>query len=249
MHFPASLRLLPVLSVLATVFPSTSLLHAYEAGLTEIGSSGEFVRFAAVGGASGSPDGRKRVDARVRSWAPDFTVPLGDSGEAGYPDLIRGPVQVFSVDAAAGMPSQRLRKALAASSATWKIVCIHNAAPASDARGCNRAPRLPFREWGADAVISGQGRGYERFLADGVPFFVNGPGGKPGYPAGDPMPGSQCLFAEEDGAMLIEADGERIDFRFVTAEGLVVDSHTLRKAPVPGSSAAVRASARIPRNR
>lgn len=250
MHFSASARLLPTLALFAFLVPGSRLLEASERKLAEIGASSDgFVRFAAVCGSSGNPEGRKRVTARVKSWAPEFTIALGDGGEAGFQEVVRGSVHLFTVDDDARAPSQRLRKALAASPATWKIVCIRNGDHASARGDFDRALRMPFREWGADAVLSGNGRGYERILANGLPFFVSGPGREPGHPIMDPQPGSQCVFSEDEGAMLIEADGERIDFRFVTSEGLVVDAHTLRKQPVPGESAAMPASAGVPGRR
>lgn len=250
MHFFACTRLFPALASVLLLAPGTRSLEASERKLAEIGASNDgFVRFAAVCGAPGKPEGGNRMAARVKSWAPEFTVALGDGGEAGFQEVVRGSVHLFSVDEDARAPSQRLRKALAASPATWKIVCFRNADHGSTHRDFDRALRMPYREWGADAVLSGNGRGYERILANGLPFFVNGPGREPGHPMVDPLPGSQCVFAEDEGAMLIEADGERIDFRFVTADGLVVDTHTLRKPPVPGASAAIPASAVVPRGR
>jgi tartrate-resistant acid phosphatase type 5 len=81
--------------------------------------------------------------------------------------------------------------------------------------------------------MSGRDGHYERLEVDGVTYFVNGPDGS-SAPLSSQVPGSRCVFNEEQGAMLIEAAPDRIDFRFVTAEGLVVDAHTLRKQGLAG---------------
>lgn len=215
------------------------------------------MRFAAIGNADlESPEGRK-VCARVRSWAPEFVVAFGEGGfpedgmqvlgwarGEGRREYARGSVHLFSLGggepepAAAREASARwLRKALAASGAPWKIVYLEEAPYSSAADFADRpdrAPRWPFKEWGADAVMSGRDGHYERLEVDGMTYFINGPGtsvGRSGSP--EPLaaraPGSRCVFNEEQGAMLIEAGPGRIDFRFVTAEGMVVDAHTLRK--------------------
>lgn len=185
-------------------------------------------------------------DWRAPGAAPYLDY-FGLPGNERYYEFARGPVHLFSLDSHPDEPdgigrdsrqAQWLRKALAASAAPWKIVYFHHAPYSSGARGSAKAMRWPFREWGADAVMSGHGRHYERLEVDGLAFFVKGTGGKGAAPAADPLPGSRCVFAEDDGAILVEAARDRIDFRFVTAEGVVVDTHTLRKSVLAGSPSA-----------
>jgi hypothetical protein len=89
--------------------------------------------------------------------------------------------------------------------------------------------RWPFKAWGADAVLSGFFHVYERLLVDGVPYFVNGAGGAwvSGFGAIDPH--SQFRYAEDNGAMLVDASATRITFRFVTRRGRIVDEYALVK--------------------
>lgn len=263
-----------------------------------------FVRFAAIGDGGTESDGQVRVSRRVKSWAPEFVITLGDNnypdgaaatmdqnigkywrefihpyrgsygkgaaenrffpslgnhdwrtpgaapyldfftlpGNERYYEFARGPVHLYSLDSDSSEPdgigrdgrqAQWLRKALAASAAPWKIVYFHHPPYSSGRHGSSRVMRWPFKEWGADAVLAGHDHHYERLDVEGVVYFVNGLGGKSSSnPVGEPLPGSRCLFNEDDGAMLVEADSERIDFRFVTADGVVVDAHTLRKPAV-----------------
>jgi hypothetical protein len=135
-----------------------------------------------------------------------------------------------------------LRKALQASAAPWKVVCLPRS-PFGGPRGpgAERPARLPFRQWGADAVIAGRDGHYERLEVDGLPYFVNGLEEKA---APERLPGSRCVFDEDLGAMLVEADAERMDFRFVTSEGLVVDALSLRQGGV--ASGPGRGTAALP---
>lgn len=254
---PARLARLACLTFLAAALPSPvrSDDAPSGAGLAEIGASRPFVRFAAVGSVDPGAKGGKRVCDRVRSWTPEFVLSLGSGGfpgdgaevfgfpwKEGRRDLRRGPVHVFSLNLESDRPggesgAEWLRKGLMASTAPWKIVCLSRApyssyGDASEEAG--RGPRWPFRQWGADAVIAGRGGHYERLEADGMTYFVNGLEGEPPRAAEARAPGSQCLFDEDEGAMLVEADAERIDFRFVTAEGMVVDAHSLRRQSLAG---------------
>ena len=177
--------------------------------------------------------------------SPGDTVEFQLSGGRAY-DVLRGPVHLFALDAdpsgpegigREGRQARWLRRALAASPARWKIVYLHSPPHTSGERGPAKALRWPFREWGADAVIAGRDRHYERIEAEGLTWFVNGLGGAGPSPAGPPVAGSRCLFDEADGAMLVEADRDRIDFRFVTVDGVVVDGATLRKSAVARAAA------------
>ncbi|MGH8470400.1 MAG: hypothetical protein ACREX3_13225 [Gammaproteobacteria bacterium] len=68
----------------------------------------------------------------------------------------------------------------------------------------------------------------ERCLsADELPYFVNGAGGSwiSGFGAIDAH--SQLRYAEDYGAMVVDATATRITFRFVNRGGRVVDEHSL----------------------
>jgi hypothetical protein len=234
---------------------------ASRSGLSEVGAPPPFVRFAAVGALDDRAEAGRRVRDRVRSWMPGFVIALGEGGFPGSPveshglpwregrsEFRRGPVHVFLL---AGEGARReadaewLRKALLASAAPWKVVCLPRAPYSSHQGPGTESPwRWPFRQWGADAVIAGRDGHYERLEVDGIPYFVNGLEGKP---APERRPGSQCVFDEDLGAMLVEAGAERIDFRFVTSEGLVVDALSLRRGGVAsGAGRPGRGSAAVP---
>lgn len=105
-----------------------------------------------------------------------------------YYTIRRGLVQwffisneVWEVDgrAANSEQAQWLRIQLATSNAIWKVVVMQNApytSGVSDTPGATYA-RWPYKEWGADLVVSGDTHSYERYEVNGFPYIVNGAGG------------------------------------------------------------------------
>ncbi|MBK7191547.1 MAG: metallophosphoesterase [Myxococcales bacterium] len=115
-----------------------------------------------------------------------FTLPTNGAGERYY-QVVQGPVHFFVLDSDPAEPhgtsstsiqAQWLRAALAASTAPWKIVYFHHAPYSSGNHGSTLAMRWPFQAWGAHAVLAGHDHHYERFSIDGIPYFVNGLGGR-----------------------------------------------------------------------
>ena len=74
----------------------------------------------------------------------------------------------------------------------------------------------PFKEWGANLVLSGHDHNYERLVVDGFPYFVNGAGGRNIRDCGTLIPGSQICYDTDFGAMTITADACRMTLTFVT---------------------------------
>jgi hypothetical protein len=220
------------------------------------------VRFAAVWDADADPEARRRVQARVKAWSPDLVIDFGAGRMP--PGRSTGPVQLFVLDGASTSregddpAARRLKDELQASTAPWKIVCIQDA-PYPQGEGRGEPFRWPLKEWGADAVLAGHDRRYERLEIDGLACFAGGAGSGAGVEVGA-LPGSRCVYDEDHGALLIEAESARVDFRYVTSEGVVVDAHSLRKpilagpggpdrpAAPPGGARAVKASAGVPSN-
>lgn len=89
--------------------------------------------------------------------------------------------------------------------------------------------RWPFKEWGADAVLSGYYHVYERLLVNGLPYFINGAGGTWTSFFGETDAHSQFRYREDFGALLIDASDARITFRFVSRAGRIIDGCLLPK--------------------
>lgn len=158
-------------------------------------------------------------------------------GNERYYDVREGPVHLFVVNSDAGEPdgtyhdsiqAEWLRAGLAASDAPHRLVLLHHA-PFSSSTHHGPTPRVqwPFEEWGATAVLAGHDHHYERLQVGGIPYFVNGSGGRNLNPVGDPLPQTQVAFDSDFGAMVVDAESDHITYRFLTRDAEVVDSHTV----------------------
>lgn len=178
--------------------------------------------------------------AGVDGYAPYldyFALPNNER----YYDFAAGPVQLFALNSDANEPDRNwdtstqgawLQNRLAASTAPWKLVYF-NGSPYS-----STVPfpvmRWPFEQWGASAVLSAYARNYERLDVGGLPYFVNGLGGRGRDDFGTPIPESQFRFNGDYGAMLVTATAYQITFEFAGAwdfPGQVIDSLTLTVPP------------------
>jgi tartrate-resistant acid phosphatase type 5 len=163
-----------------------------------------------------------------------FTLP----GNERYYDFVWGAVHFFALDAAFNEPdgvsmysaqAEWLQTELAESVSPWQIVYMHMPPYSSGHHGSHEVMRWPYAEWGADTVIAGHDHNYERLIIDGFPYFVNGAGGGGLYAFDTPIEGSIIRYNRDYGAMLVEADAERIEFAFyaVYEGGTLIDTYTL----------------------
>jgi hypothetical protein len=162
-----------------------------------------------------------------------FTLP----GNERYYEVDLGPVDLFAIDSepeepdgvsASSAQALWLEARLEASTSPWKLVYFHSPPYTSGVvHGPSEWMQWPFKEWGATAVLSGHEHHYERLTVGGLPYFVDGSGGGSLYSFGTPYPGSEVRFNQDWGAMLIDADASRIQFRFITRAGVQIDSYTI----------------------
>lgn len=163
-----------------------------------------------------------------------FTLP---GNERTY-DFVKGSVHFFvlnsdpkepngrSVDSAQG---QWLKKGLAASDALWKLVVMHHTPYTSSLkRNPDKELQWPYAAWGATAVLSGHDHLYERLAVDGIPYFVNGAGGKTRYNFGRPEPESVVRYNQDYGAMRVQASQTCLNFTFYNRDAEMIDSVTVR---------------------
>lgn len=164
-----------------------------------------------------------------------FTLP----GNGRYYDFVRGNVHFFALDSdpaepdgvsATSQQAKWLRARLAASTAPWKVVYLHHAPYSSGSHGNTPELQWPFREWGASVVLAGHDHHYERLQQDGLPYFVNGLGGRSYYRVNaQPVPQSQLTFTGDYGAMLVNANPDSLTFQFFTRGRRLIDTYTLRR--------------------
>lgn len=184
------------------------------------------------------PGHRDWDHAALQPYLEYFTLP----GNERYYDVGLGPVHLFMLDTDEREPdgatetsiqARWLQERLAKSTASWKLVLAHHAPYTSHQVDDITRMRWPFKAWGADAVLSAFYHVYERLQVDSLPYFVNGAGGAGVSRFGVIDPHSRFRYAEDNGAMLVDASVARITFRFVTRLGRIVDEYELVKSPSP----------------
>jgi tartrate-resistant acid phosphatase type 5 len=154
-----------------------------------------------------------------------------------YYDFASGPVHFYALDSDGSEPDGNtsnstqaiwLQARLAASTEPWKLVYMHHP-PYSSGSVHGNTPELqwPYLQWGATAVLAGHDHEYERIILNGLPYFVNGLGGKTVYSFGAPIPGSIVRYNGDYGAMLVDSTPLTITFRFITRSGMPVDTFTV----------------------
>ena len=165
-----------------------------------------------------------------------FTLP----GNERYYQFSRGPVAFFVIDSDSHEPDGMnrssaqaawLKQQMELSTSPWNVVYFHHAPYSSAMHGSVTWMRWPFKEWGADLVLSGHDHTYERLQVDGLTYIVNGLGGNSIYDFLIPLPESQFRYNQEHGAMLIEADSVSLQIQFFNIRGEKIDSFTLFHEP------------------
>jgi hypothetical protein len=124
---------------------------------------------------------------------------------------------------------------IASTSAPWKLVFMHDPPYSSDSHhGSDQEMQWPFADLGVDAVLTGHAHLYERLIYDGIPYFVNGLGGRwkdltPIHQFGQPLEGSRVRYNIDYGAQLVTVDDGCINFTFYNRSGELIDSYTVKK--------------------
>ena len=189
---------------------------------------------------NGSPTRRFYPSLGNHDWGTTGGKPLfdffGDVKRLTYYDFVQGPIHFFVLDSDRNEPdgftatsdqAKWLKKSLAASTSPFNLIIFHHAPYSSGQHGPTEYMRWPFKEWGADAVLSGHDHIYERLLVNGIPYFVNGVGGAELYDIRAIAPESQVRFNQDFGAMRVEATNNTVKFQMFTRAGVLVDEYTI----------------------
>lgn len=201
-----------------------------------IGSyNGSYGPGAAVNRFFPSPGNHDWNTGTLQPYLDYFSLP----GNERYYDVELGPVHLFALDSDPHEPDGRtssstqadwLQTQMAGSSAPWKLVSMHHPPySSSSVHGSDSSMQWPYADWGATAVLAGHDHTYERIHQDGIPYFVNGLGGRSLYDIGNPVPGSAVRYNLDYGAMHLEASSLCINFSFYSRDGSLIDSITLFK--------------------
>jgi Glycoside-hydrolase family GH114/Calcineurin-like phosphoesterase len=175
----------------------------------------------------------ENADVDLDAYLEYFELPTGPEDETYY-DVRIGDVHVFALDSLVdchrdgGAKLQRERQWLeqraTSSDAAVKIVLIHNPPYSSGtSHGSVDNLRWEYADWGVDMVVAGDDHIYERSTHDGVVYVVNGLGGVEAHELGDPIDGSDVLFADAFGALIVTSTDEGAAASFVTVDGQEID--------------------------
>lgn len=164
-----------------------------------------------------------------------FTLPGNERyyavrrGEVAFFLLNSDPSEPDGVDSASTQ-ARWLRGALATSGALWKVVVLHHPPYSSGAHGSSDWMQWPYRAWGADVVLAGHDHTYERLLVDGLPYLVNGLGGRARYSfQSQPVAGSLQRYNAAHGALRGRVSVSQLSLTFITTAGQAVDSLVLTR--------------------
>lgn len=177
--------------------------------------------------------------ARGAAYFNFFDLP----GNERYYAVSQGPVRLYALDSdprepdgvdARSAQAAWLRAELTRSDACWDLVYFHHPPYSSGTHGSSTWMRWPFAAWGAEAVLAGHDHTYERLAIDGLPYLVNGLGGRSIYRFRSVEPGSLIRYNADYGALRIEADRSTIVFEFINRAGELIDRHSqTRDCPEP----------------
>lgn len=158
---------------------------------------------------------------------------LPDNGRYYSVTLGENLVQIFIIDSDVREPDGRttdsvqgqwLKSQIAMSTATYKLVFLHEPPYSSCLFGDVKEMQWPFQEWGADAVFVGHCHFYERIMKGNFPYFVNGlGGGREVTPFKTITEGSTVRFIGDYGAQMIEATSDNLIISFITVNGKIID--------------------------
>ncbi len=188
---------------------------------------------------SGSPTRRFYPSLGNHDWttgAKAYFDFFGYYNPVTYYDFTQGPVRFFVLDSDRNEPdgitsdsaqARWLRKTMPISTAPFNVVVFHHAAYSSGRHGSTEYMRWPFKDWGADVVMSGHDHVYERLLVNGIPYFVNGIGGAEIYNFNDILPESQVRYNQDFGAMRVEATSAYMKFQMYSRASVLVDEYTI----------------------
>lgn len=162
-----------------------------------------------------------------------FSLP----GNERYYEFVKGPVHFFVIDSdtneydgrdSSSIQALWLKNALSNSSSRYNAVYFHHPPYCSGLySGSEEIMRWPFREWGADVVLSGHEHLYERLNINGLTYFVNGLGGNLRSFFGFPVTGSQFRYAANYGAMIVNAFNDSMVFRFYNIANSLRDKYII----------------------
>lgn len=212
--------------------------------------------YAAIGDHDRDPVGRLDLELDYFGFAALQDLSNGEIRP--FYSVVRGPLHIFVVDCGfdqsdvnqqtkygntpSSAQAQWLRISLLLSTARWKMVVLGAAPYTSFHSGHNNPPftgdgfkaysalQWPFKQWGADVVISGDIHWYERLEVDGLPYITNGAGGSSIFTQANPLsPYTKFIYDGDFGAQKCSVDCNTLQMDFYSRLGVLKESFKLTK--------------------
>jgi len=124
---------------------------------------------------------------------------------------------------------------IAQSTARWQVVMFHHPFQTSNS---SHAPTTymnwGFENMGVDMVMSGHNHFMERLSYGGIPWFVQGAGGRSHYSIGTPAANSMFRNTADYGFSMVTATESTLTHQFMRADGTVLETFAV---PAPGAIA------------
>jgi hypothetical protein len=167
-----------------------------------------------------------------------FSLP----GNERYYDFVKGDCHFFILNSdyteidgntSSSIQGVWLQNLLAASLSKYKLVFLHHPPFSSGAHGSNIYAQWPYKQWGATAVFAGHDHDYERLYIDSFPYFISAAGGAALYTTFNNYPGTQHFYADNFGALLIEANSDSMLLKYYNIKDSLIDSYVI-KSPSAG---------------
>ncbi|MDQ3021663.1 MAG: DUF1565 domain-containing protein, partial [Bacteroidota bacterium] len=122
-----------------------------------------------------------------------------------------------------------LKQRMLQSTAKWKIVYLHHPPYySSDVVPLNEniVLRFPFKQWGANVVLSAHWHQYERLYIGGMTYVIAGLGGATHTNRNllpQPIPGSKVLYSEAYGALQGNGYADSLVFKLINVDNQLID--------------------------
>ena len=166
-----------------------------------------------------------------------FTLP----GNERYYELDFGSIHLFALNSDSSEPDGNdvdepqalwLQSTLAASDACFQLVYFHHPPYSSGQHGNHDDMMWPFAAWGVDAVVSGHDHNYERMMFEGIPYYVNGSGGRNLRSFSNinnlpPGVTSVVRYNEAYGAMLVTVSDQTMVLQFFNTDQELIDEYSI----------------------
>jgi predicted phosphodiesterase len=123
-----------------------------------------------------------------------------------------------------------LKKKMKKNKQGFNFVVFHHPPYTSEAEhDSTKRMRWPFKDWGADVILSGHQHFYERLEVDGLTYFVNGIGGCSLYGIKKKNKHTVKVYEKNYGAQLVEIENNKAVISLYNIKNELIDKIELKK--------------------